>query len=197
MARRFLRDNAFLIAAASLPILVVALFLLATAFPRWTVPPPAYDAVVRICSYDPSCSQLLVEFAVRDGKIKATLRPAPVEPYAHRSTLWLFDHRTMSVRQLPVDLPDQMTTADLPATITVDALKDRRVLGPSRAPDGYELRPERYRNSGLVGDLFGMGRRQPAIALVNRGRVVTVDLPAPYRHQSPVFVGWLADAGTR
>src|SRR6478735_3199762 len=45
--RRFLRDNAFLVAAGLLPVLVVGFFLLATAIPRWTVPPPAYDLIVK------------------------------------------------------------------------------------------------------------------------------------------------------
>ena len=54
MAGRLVRDNAFLIAAAALPVLVVALFLLSTAIPRWTVPPPAYDVLLRTSDEDAS-----------------------------------------------------------------------------------------------------------------------------------------------
>ena len=40
---RFIRDNAFMVAAIALPVLVAGLFILASAVPRWTVPPPSYD----------------------------------------------------------------------------------------------------------------------------------------------------------
>ena len=44
--RGFLRDNIFLVAAVSLPLIVVAFFLVASAIPRWLVPPPAYDLLI-------------------------------------------------------------------------------------------------------------------------------------------------------
>jgi hypothetical protein len=197
MAGRLVRDNAFLIAAAALPVLVVALFLLSTAIPRWTVPPPAYDVLLRTSTYDQSNPRFWAEFTVRDGKLHATLRPTSSNAYPQRSALWLFDHRTMTVHQVPIDLPGQLADSDLPKTIVVDALENRRILDQSKSPDGYEVRHPGYRNSGLVGDLFGMGRHERAISLVSRGRVIPIDLPVPYEYQSPVFVGWLADEGTR
>ncbi len=51
MGRRFVRDNAFLIAAVALPLVVVGFFLLFTAIPRWTVPPPQHDLLFSTTEY--------------------------------------------------------------------------------------------------------------------------------------------------
>jgi hypothetical protein len=195
MAGRFVRDNAFLIAAAALPVAVVALFLLATAIPRWTVPPPAYDVLLRTSTFDQANPRVLVEFTVRDGKLLATLRQALPNVYPNRNTLWVVDHRTMSVREVSIDAATQVRDDELPTTIVVDALKDRRVLDGTKSPDGYEVRQPEYRSTGLVGDLFGMGRSGRGISLRKQGRVVPIELPGTYQNQSAVFVGWLTDGG--
>jgi len=47
--------SAFLIATVALPLLVVAVFLVASAVPRWTVAPPEYDLLLRADSgYNPA-----------------------------------------------------------------------------------------------------------------------------------------------
>ena len=194
---RFLRDNAFLVAAVSLPILVVAFFLLSTAIPRWRVPPPAYDLVVRTGAYDQAAARVSVDFDVRDGVVQATARPVAANLYAQRSTLWLFDHKTLNVRRIPVDVPD-LKEGDAAKTFIVTALARRRVIATTQAPDGYELRNRSDRGGGIVGDLFGMRRSDHTVAIANRGRVVPIELPSPYEYYSPVYsVGWIVDEGQR
>lgn len=195
-AWRFLRDNAFLVAAVALPIVVVGFFLLSTAIPRWTVAPPRYDALVRTSSYDQSSPRIAVEFMVRDEKLLATVRPVPADTFPQRPTLWLFDHRTMNVRRIPIEFPGQLAAGE-PQTIVIDALAGRQVLADTRAPDGYEFQSRTQGQPGIVGDLFGMRRYNQGLILANRGRVVPVEIPSPYEYQSPVFVGWLIDEGTR
>jgi hypothetical protein len=64
------------------------------------------------------------------------------------------------------------------------------------APDGYELKTRTTGGAGLVGDLFGMGRYDRNVSLVNRGRVITLALPATYEYYPPVYaVGWVNDDG--
>lgn len=196
-AGRFLRDNAFLVAAVALPIVVVGFFLLSTAIPRWTVAPPRYDVLVRTSSYDQSSPRIAVEFTVRDQKLLATVRPVLGDTYPQRPMLWLFDHGTMKVRQVPIEYPEQLAAGEPPRTFVIDALAGRRVLADTRAPDGYEFQSRTHTRPGIVGDLFGMGRYNQGAILANRGRVVPIEIPSPYEYQSPVFVGWLIDEGTR
>ena len=193
MRGRFARDNAFLLAAVALPALVVVLFVLAAAVPRWRVAPPSYDLLLRTSTYERSNAPLAVEFTVRDGTLHATLRPASANVYPERYALWLYDSQTLSVRQVPLDLPNQLSSSE-PQTVVVEALKDRRVIVGTKSPDGYEVRDPDVGRPGLVGELFGMSRSRRGLSLRKQGRVEALELPAPYERQSPVFIGWLADA---
>jgi hypothetical protein len=195
---RFLRDNAFLVAAVSLPLIVVAFFLASTAIPRWRVPPPAYDLLIRATdTYNQRNPPVMVDFDVRDGTIEATIRPVQASGWGSRARLFLFDHTTMRVNEIPVDLPDnagKLKEGDAPITFVVDALGGRRLLTQAKAPDGYELENRSHSSPGLVGDVFGMRRYGTAVSLVNRGRVVPIVLPVPYQNMylSPLYaLGWL------
>jgi hypothetical protein len=194
---QFVRRNAFLVAAASLPLVVVIFFLLAAAVPQWTVPSPAYDAILRGSTYEQPPQRVSVEFIVRDGRVQATVRPAPANTYPSRSTLFLFDHRTMKVTRITVDVPD-LKEADTPQTFVVPELAARHVVSSTVAPDGYELKHRTGGSGGLVGDLFGMDRYNRNASLVNRGRVISINLPPPYEYYSPIYVlGWVGNDGQR
>jgi hypothetical protein len=195
--RGFLRDNAFLLAAVSLPLLVVVFFLLASIIPRWFVPPPAHDLLLRANdSYNQGNPRLTVDFNVRNGRVEATVRALPDSMYGVRSALFLFDHRTTATREIPIDLPVNLVADDPPRTIVVEALAGRQVVAEPQAPDGYRFETRSERGPGIVGDLFGMNRYDSGASLVKQGRVIAITLPPPYqnRYLSGVYaVGWLAD----
>src|SRR4051794_3831758 len=197
---RVLRDNAFVVAAVCLPLLVVVFFLLASVIPRWFVPPPAYDLLIRATDpYTQAPSSVSIEFAVRDGSVEAIVRPAPKNVYGTRTRLFLFDHATMNVREIVVNLPEHadLKEGDPPRTQRIEALAGRRVLDQLKAPDGYQLENRSGQSAGLVGELFGMHRYRPDASLVNKGRVITLKLPMRFDdvYYSPAsFVGWLEPA---
>lgn len=193
--RGFFRDNIFLVAAISLPLIVVAFFLVSSAIPRWLVPPPGYDLLISATdAYSQTNPRLTVNFNVRDGMVEATFQAVPANGYGLRSRLFLFDHTTMTVREIPVELPNDMVEGDRPRTIVVDALGGRQLLTDVKAPDGYQFENRTQRGPGIVGEVFGMNRYDAEASLVNNGRVIPIALPAPYRNVyfSPVYaVGWL------
>ena len=194
---RFLRDNAFLVAAVALPLVIVGLFLLITAIPRWTVPPPAYDLLVRTSEYEHPSPTVFVDFVVRDGRLHASLRQAEPNSYAPGAKLWLFDHATMNTREIAIDLPRELGPGESTRLVPIGPLAGRRAVSDPRAPDGYELQNRTQRGTGLLGDLFGMGRSGESVSLVNRGRVIPVRTSLPHSYQSPQFVAWLIDEGSR
>src|SRR5262249_46684933 len=181
---RVLRDNAFLVAAVLLPLLVIAFFLLAMAIPKWTVPPPAYDLIVK--SYKPyegsSQSKVAYELDVRDGRLQLTVRPLPTEQYQQKPVLFLVDHRTQDAKMIP--LTHTETRPDAPQTTGVDPVPGRRLLPDAKAPDGYTVEQRQYRGGGLLTDVFGMHSYETGLQLVNRGRVIPIALPQPYESQS-------------
>jgi hypothetical protein len=193
----FLRENAFLVAAVSLPVVVIGFFLLATTVPRWFVDPPAYDLVLRAGGpYDQAAPRVAVEFAVRDARIEATFRAVDAATYPQRMALFVVDHETMNAREIFVEPPPDLAEDDPPRTMVVEALADRRVLAQAAAPDGYTFDAGRGHGPGLVGELFGMRRSGQRATLVKEGRVVAIDLPSSYRYNVSV-VGWLAEEGQR
>jgi hypothetical protein len=195
---RFLRENAFLVAAVSLPIIVVGFFLIASAVPRWLVAPPAYDLLLRTTGpSDQARPPAAVDFVVRDGRVDAIVRGLPATAYPPATKLFLFDHRTLNVREVPVDLPANLTERDPPVTVAVSALAGRRVLAEVKAPDGYEFETAKYRSTGLLGDLFGMGRRSGKVSIGKNGRVVEISLPSHEYTYGVTAVGWVLSEGSR
>ena len=193
MTRRFIRDNAFLVAAVLLPVVVIAIFLLATAIPRWTVPPPRYDVLLQTTDYDQAGRKLSVDVFVRDERLHANVRAAGQNTYPARIRLWRFDHETLNLQEIPLDLPDDPPPGDTSRTIVVGAMRDRRIVTDTKAPDGYEVRTPSQRGPGLIGDVFGMRRYDQALVLTNRGRTVAIKAPSPNVYQTPTFLGWLID----
>jgi hypothetical protein len=192
----FLLDNLFLVAAVALPVVVVGFFLIATAVPRWLVPPPRYDLVLRVSGIYDQTRRIAVDYTVRDGRVEATVRPIPANGNAQPWMLFIFDHQSMNVREIPVDLPSTLAESDPPRTIAVSALAGRQVVAQAKAPDGYQFETRPYRNSGIVGEIFGMNRYEQNTSLVNGGPVVRISLPAPYEYQAPVSaIGWVVDQG--
>jgi hypothetical protein len=193
----FLRRNAFLVAAALLPLAVVSVFLLASAIPAWTVPPPAYDVLLRAAGpFDQTNPRITIEFEVRDGRVEATVRPLEGTGWAQSVALLRYDHQDNVVRAVPLELPEAPAEGDGPRTVIVEALAGETVVAQARAPDGYEVQSRDRGGPGLVGELFGMSASRRRLALVNGGRVFPLDLPAPYQgayYPHPQAVGWIVD----
>lgn len=202
--RRFLRENAVLVAAFVLPAIVAALFILATAIPKWTVPLPQHDLLVRVERYESPPPDVSVEFAVRDGQIEAVVHPVvkPESPnvavvYPPRWTLLRFDHSTMQAQEIAVEIPRNIPAGES-RTVTVDALARRRVVQGDEAPDGYKVVSLNTGSGGggIVNDIFGMNHRfRRGIAIGRNGRTIDLDLPAPYRdsYGTIVTIGWITE----
>ena len=187
----------FLLAAVLLPLLVVALFFLATAIPRWTVPPPAYDLILRTTrAYDRSRPHVAVDIVVKDGRVEGAARLLPVDAYAEAPVLFLFDHTTQTAREITLTLPDPPPEGAAPLTFAIDVAHGRRIVSQYRAPDGYAIDTRDRRGPGIIGDIFGMNHYEAGVMLVNRGRAVLVRLPPPYDTTYAVYpVGWVMNEG--
>ena len=197
--RGFFKDNLVLVAAFALPAVVAALFMLATAVPKWTVPMPQHDLVLKVDDYKQP--EVIVEFVARNGRLEADVRPvlrpqnpALGVPYNQKWTLLLLDHTTMRIREIPVDLPTSLPEGET-RTVVVDALAGRYVTSDVVAPDGYQVTSlSTGGGSGIVGELFGMNRSyRRRIAVGRNGRTIELDLPGPHRdsYGSVVAIGWI------
>ena len=192
MQARFFRDNVFLVAAVVLPLAVVGFFLAASAIPRWTVPPPQYDLLVEAGTYAQPSPTMSVDFFVRGERVLARIGPVAADSHSARVKLFRIDHLTGHLQELAVPLPESMKPDDPMRELPVPALSDVRVVTSAEAPDGYRLDSRSRRSPGLLGDLFGMRSYDTGLALVNRGRVVTLLRPPQHEYLAPVTaVGWI------
>lgn len=196
--RRVLRDNLFLIAAVALPLVVVAFFLAATAVPRWLVPPPTHDmvfAATHALYRDPAVSRgVRLEYRVEDGQVVANVRRTRDNEHSIAATLYRYEHETGVVREIPVDIPENLPEDGTPRTLAVEALSGVRVSTAHRAPDGYVLRHEDGGYPGLFGALLGVGRSDSGMALVKDGRRVPLRPDGDWRrHYGVEFLGWVID----
>jgi hypothetical protein len=198
---RFLKDNAFMVAAIALPVVVSGLFILASAIPRWTVAPPTFDLIFKAQRpYTQPPAAVVADFSVREGRVEVTVRPSPPNSYMQPWALLRYDHQTMSVEEIPLDLPPAMAEGAAPETKAVESLAALRLSPQSVAPDGYELRTRTGGSPGIVGGLFGMGRYRQTVSLEKNGRIIPLNLPSSFGdpYQSPVLaVGWVLNEGTR
>jgi len=192
---RFLRENAFLVAAVALPLVVVGFFLLATAIPRWTVPPPAHDLLFTTSSYRQPRAAVSVGFRVVDGRLRADVRHALENTHPPRTMLWIFEHETLTTREVEFSVPE-LAAGDPPRVIDVGAVAGRRILTQPRAPDGYEVRKGDQSSPGIAGELFGMRRYDRRLSISKNGRVVSIDLPQQ-EWTTPSFVGWVVSDEAR
>lgn len=201
-SRQVLRDNAFIVAAVALPVVVAAFFLIASVVPRWTVPLPAYDAILKADGpYDEARRAISVDFGIRDDRVVAIVKPADENGYAWpRRTLLLVDHATLTAKEVPFTVPDQLNDGEKERVIVVDALATTPVSSAVEAPDGYGLRmPNGTGGPGIIGEVFGMRSYRQRITLSGRGRAVNITLPAPFTdaYRPITFVGWVTDDGRR
>ena len=191
-----MRANAFLVAAAALPLAVVGLFLLSTAIPRWTVPPPEYDLLLRANGpYNRTPQRVAVDFSVRNGQVVATVRTTPENTYPPPATLFLFDHRTLQTRTILFEIPN-VTESTSPMTVPVEALQGWTILDHPSAPDGYTFDSRTQRGPGIVGELFGMNRYDTQASITKDGRVVPIRTTSTSAYLSGLSVlGWVTNHG--
>lgn len=200
-SRQLLRDNAFIVAAIALPVLVAGFFLAASAIPQWTVPPPSYDVVLKVqSSYEVPRGNLSLDFDVRDNHVVALLKPVAANSFVQRWTLLVVDHGTLRAREVPFIAPDQLAEGESERVVIVPDLAAVTLSTLVEAPDGYALRTRTNGGGpGLAGELFGMRSYRQQTMLTGRGRTVRVELPAPF--QQPYlytsFVGWVTSDGRR
>jgi hypothetical protein len=178
---------------------VAAFFLVAVTVPRWTVPEPNHDLLVRIQHYGPTPVTAVISVDVEDGAVVASARPAAREQYAPRWVLLLVDPVAQSVREIALGVPLDMAQDATPIRMPVEALRGLSVVAGPVAPDGYRVQPMATDGRGVVGGLFGMGRVGPRVVIAKQGRVVRIDMPQmeldPY---GPVtVVGWVASPKSR
>ncbi len=186
MKTRIGKDNLLILIGVSLPLLVILLFVLATTLPNLLVAPPQYDFLfTSYVSAYPNVASVHVNIDVYQGRARARIYR---NQGAQITRLFLLDHITSNLREIPISIPGEAETLENGTEIRIPELETMRLDPSLKAPDGYQFRGRDYRGGGIVQELLGMRRSRRAV--ITRGGAV-ISLPLDPPHYAIHFLGWV------
>lgn len=188
------RKNPLIAASIALPLLLVVVFALAGLVPRMLVADPAYDLV--LSQYDPAARdgyEVSIDIVVDNSRAVARVMDRGEAVMRGRPRVYVFDHRTGSIREATIDWPDNAEDLEAGAVLPIPDLAGNRISTAQRAPDGWEYRGVDH-HDGLLFGFFG-SRRADRISIGKDGAIEAIDLPDPpyYGYNSVRFVGWIVE----
>jgi hypothetical protein len=196
--RDFLKTNVVLVVGLTLPVALMAGFMVASALPQRLADPPKYGLVFAVIDYSPGLQGIPVSlrFVVRDGVLKAQYtRTAPM-PAGYVSNSWkklyLYDAATQKVRDLSFGFPSALDAVQGTVDETVDATRTMRLDTTLQSPDGYQLSYETGSRSGLLNEVFwgGVDSHEPRLRKGSSSvRLFASD--RPFSYATAEFVGWV------
>ena len=196
--RAFLRDNVAILIGVSLPLLVVAFFVIASNLPKAYVDPPQHDLLLLGQDGAYQSRPVQLDITVVEGRLRVrTFKPdyrgnVGVTYFQAGTRLYIWSHETRSFREVPIDLPADVETFDNGTEIAVPPLVGKRLVTELRAPDGYEYRTTGYGGGGAFDFLFSE-RSRPRTSIVKDGAAVTLTPPGNLPYWGVQFLAWVVE----
>ncbi len=177
--RSFFKENFVLIVGLTLPVLLIAGFLLASRIPQALANPPQYNFVFSTTDYPPNANNIpvSVRLVVKDGVLTAQ--------YV------VYEAKSQKVRQLTFGFPADMDKIEGSRNEIVEATKTMKLDTTLQSPDGYELAYDGYSHSGLLNEVFWGGgySHEPRLRKgASSVRLTTGDGQTYFNNVE--FVGW-------
>jgi len=200
----WIKNNLVLISGITLPVLLVAGFLVLSQVPRMMADPPGYDFVLVAYQYDyQRPGNYYLTFEVRDGHLSGRVVPKSEGDYnqnRHHAAVFRYLAADNSFEEIPFDLPEGVESIEEPVALELKAIDSLSLDKRVTSPDGYrfEFLGSRGRG-GLLGELFGMNRRYESDYVLTKGNA-HFDLPVPsrqpqYYSHDLQFMGWVIEEG--
>ena len=198
--KQFVKANLVLVVGLTLPILLMAGFLVASGLPQRLADPPKYNLVFAVTDYSPGASGIpvSVRLVVQDGVLKAQYTKMLAQPTGYVNNVWkklyLYDAGTQKVRELSFGFPPNMDAIEGTVVETVDATRTLHLDTTLQSPDGYELSRDNTSRSGLLNEIFWGGYANE-YRLRKGSSSLRLPLPAGNTSYTSVeFVGWVTKA---
>ena len=199
---RWIKNNLVLVSGIALPILLVLGFFILSKAPQVLSDPPLYDFLVISYDYDyQSSSNYTLSFEVRDNHLhgKATPRQEDdLRTNRQNARIFRYDVAGNSFEELVYDLPEDLDMMEEPVSLQLGAIGELMLDKRSKSPDGYQFEYLGYRgNGGILGDIFGMGRRYESNFVLKKGSAhFPLTAPTGDPHYFPRdlhFMGWITE----
>lgn len=189
-SNNFLKENVALVIGVSLPVVLVALFWLATFIPRMTVPAPQFDLIFAVDNYDynPTVNGV-VKFDIIEGKLRAIFQVDNHQRASNIPRLYYFDVSSGSSRELVLDIPGKPEDGE---RLKVPEAENYRLSKETLAPDGYTFDANYRGGGGLF--FFEAGYRYQG-TIKKDGRAVKIPVHDNRYPGNLRFLGWVLETG--
>ena len=193
--KNVLRENPVIALSIALPILIVALFAAATLLPKFLVGPPAYSLLLVDDTANASISSPVnIDLSVVNDRVRVRVSKRKEDEREQFPRIYIFDHATTSVRDIPIPLPDDIDQLKDGTEIVIPGLTDLKISAAFRAPDGYEFQGYANGGAGLMTGLFGGNRTRNGVTIAKDGAIVRIRLPVAHDWYSDIsFLGWVLE----
>ncbi|HTI42090.1 MAG TPA: hypothetical protein VL693_09705 [Vicinamibacterales bacterium] len=198
--REFVKANLVLVVGLTLPIVLMAGFLLASGLPERMAEPPKYNLVFSVTDFSQGAAAIpvSVRLVVQDGVLKAQYTRLPPQPTGYVNNVWkklyLYDAAAQKVQELSFGFPANMDAIQGTVVETVDATRTMRLNTTLQSPDGYELSHDNGSRSGLINEIFWGGSYANEYRLRKGNSSVRLPLASGnIAYANVEFVGWVAE----
>lgn len=198
--KEFVKANLVLVVGLTLPIVLMAGFLLASGLPERTADPPKYSLVFSVTDVSQGAAAIpvSVRLVVQDGVLKAQYTKLPPQPTGYVNNVWkklyLYDAATQKVQELSFGFPPNMDAIEGTVVETVNATRTMRLNTTLQSPDGYELSHDNGSRSGLINEIFWGGSYSNEYRLRKGSSSVRLPLASGnVAYASVEFVGWVTE----
>ena len=195
MIKKLLREDAVIALSVALPVLVVALFSAATLLPRILVDPPVYSLLLVDDTANASISSPVnIDLSVVNDRVRVRISKRQEDEREQFPRIYIFDHATASVRDIPIPLPDDIDQLKDGTEIVIPGLTNLKISAAFRAPDGYEFQGFANGGAGLMTGLFVGNRTRNGVTIAKDGAIVRIRLPVANDWYSDIrFLGWIVE----
>jgi hypothetical protein len=185
-----MKENLVLVIGLALPVLLIALFFVATVLPKSFGTPPQYELLFTTTKYDyQNKPEYVLDFNVKNKQLMVKTKKYDEKNYNNASRLLMaYDAKTEAVREITIDASKLSDGAE----VLLEETKNMQLDTNNVSPDGYTLEGPNYNSSGLLGGMFGGGYRNNGFRIKkgNVGYKVPQHQP-DYYYSDLKFIGWV------
>lgn len=188
--KNFIKENLVLVIGLTLPVLLIALFFVATVIPKSMGKPPQYEMLFSTTKYDyHNKPEYVLDFNVKNQALLVKAKKYDEKNYNNASKILMaYDGKTETVREITIDT-SKLTEGN---EMLLEETKAMTIDTAAVSPDGYTLEGQNYGGNGLMGGLFGGGYRNQGYRLKKGGvgyKIAT--LQPDYYYNQVQFIGWV------
>ncbi len=188
--QKFIKENFALIVGVSLPLILIAVFFIASRAPQELTDDPLYS-VVFATNYNPNWSEHPWRIEIEDDQLQIRHREKIDQNrhYYNKPQIYVFDHKSKQADLLDIDYENIVDGYVVDSVL--EKFNTNNFIAKQTSPDGYRLEYDYSSSSrGLMGEIFGFGRRYRNSYVLKKNSH-TIPLKTPHRVHQAHFIAWI------